>query len=193
MTVLFGGTFDPVHNGHVSAVRKIIDVLCPDRMIIMPARINPFKTGSVQCATALQRLEMCRLAFEGSGEVSDLEIHREGVSYTIDTLEALMACAPDEYYLAVGSDSLRSLPAWHRAEDIVRIANVVTVSRRCGEDLLPYARAIEDMGGKVTLITADPFEVSSTQLRWMLSNNEDAAGLIPDKVYDYIKKNRIYQ
>ncbi|MBR4224061.1 MAG: nicotinate-nicotinamide nucleotide adenylyltransferase, partial [Oscillospiraceae bacterium] len=125
MTVLFGGTFDPVHNGHVGVVRKIISALSPDRILIMPAYVNPFKAQSWQCAASQQRYDMCCIAFAGLGEVSDMELKREDVSYTVDTLEELHRTCPDSYVLAVGSDSLRTLPLWHRAEDIVKLCEAM--------------------------------------------------------------------
>ena len=192
MTVLFGGSFDPVHNGHINAVKSVRDALSPDKVIIMPAYVSPFKTSQRQGASDIHRLNMCRIAFDGIGTVSDYELTKKDVSYTVDTLEHLIRTSPDEYVLAVGSDSLRTLPQWHRARDIFAMCSIAAVSRKSGEALAPYARAVEDMGGQVMMVQTRPFEVSSTELRGLLSQHGDVSGLMPDGVIRYITENGLY-
>ena len=110
ITALFGGSFDPVHKGHVNAVRSLLDTIPQiDRVIIMPAFLNPFKANTMPPADGKDRMEMCRLAFGSIPvcEVSDYEISKGGVSYTAVTLEHLREIYPgDRLILTVGSDSL---------------------------------------------------------------------------------------
>ena len=194
MTVIYGGSFDPVHNGHLNAVRAVIKQIHPERTIIMPAFVSPFKIRTGATASSDDRIEMCRLAFESEGaEISDHEISEQGISYTIDTLEYLSRLYKGERFaLMLGSDSLRSLPMWRRSKDIMQIADILAVSRTVGEDLTEDAQRIRDVGGRVTVVTTEPFEISSTQLRAMLAAGEDVSALMPDSVYRYIREKQLY-
>lgn len=196
-TALFGGSFDPVHLGHVNAVRSLLrcreDI---NRVIIMPAYVNPFKQGQ-KSASPGQRLEMCRLAFKDIPRcaVDDFEAVRETPSYTAVTLEYLRErFAGDEIILMMGSDSLESLPEWYRAEDILAMA-LVAAAARSEEDMKKisrYAERITSLGGRVMIVPTTPFEVSSTQIRKKILKNEDLSCYMDKNVVKYIMENKIY-
>ena len=193
MKILFGGTFDPVHNGHVTAVRSIRSAFPDDRIIVMPAYVNPFKVGMKQGADSAQRLKMCELAFSDIADciVSDHEISNAGVSYTIDTLRMLSSDG-SKVALAVGADSLRSLDKWRSSEEIFRDHEVIAL-RRDSSPIEEDIMQLESLGAKIHLIGSEPFVISSTELRQRIGAGEDISGFVPPAVVSYITRNGIYK
>ena len=200
-TALFGGSFDPVHLGHVNAVRSLLkSSLAPDRVIIMPAFVNPFKAGLERDnrADCGDRLQMCRIAFNALPrcEVSDYEIKKETLSYTADTLEYLRRIHPeDRLILMMGSDSLKTLPTWNRFRDIINMAHIAAVSRSLEESrkIEGYSRAVRSLGGSVTVIETEPFDISSTEIRKKIVNNQDISCYVDENVVKYIMYKSIYK
>ena len=201
ITALFGGTFDPVHLGHTNAVRSLLESeISPHRVIIMPAFVNPFKAGinTESRADCGQRLEMCRLAFEKLPrcQVAEYEIKKGSISYTSDTLRHLKTTYPDDdLVLTVGSDSLATLPTWNRADYIIKTARIAAVSRSEEEShkLKDYSEAVKAMGGRVTIIKALPFDISSTEIREKIVNNQDISCYVDENVVQYIVSESIYK
>lgn len=198
ITALFGGSFDPVHKGHVNAVKSLIREFCDiERVIIMPAYVNPFKAKGRPPAEGKHRMNMCRLAFGDICvcSVSDYEIKSEGLSYTADTLEYLKARYPDDrLFLTVGSDSLESLPRWNRFNSIIKIAEIAAVSRS-EEDkkrIKALSEPVTRAGGTVHIIKTDPFEISSTEIREKIINNKDITCYMDENVVKYIMQNNVY-
>lgn len=140
---------------------------------------------------------MLTLALENypSVSVSDCELKREGRSYTVDTLEYFRKLYPeDELYFVMGTDMLKTLPHWYRADRIMQLAVLLGISRGENDDQLvkEYAEDIERLGGKCLLINCKPYPVSSTEIRdGILSDRAKSA--LPEKVYDYILEHRLYQ
>lgn len=201
ITALFGGSFDPVHLGHVNAVKSLLESsLAPDRVIIMPAFVNPFKAGldTENRADCEDRLEMCRLAFEKLPRcvVSDYEIKKKTPSYTADTLEYLQKLYPeDKFILTVGSDSLATLPTWNRSGEIIAIAHIAAVSRSPKESqrIEGYAENVRALGGSVTIIETEPFDISSTEIRKKIVNSKDISCYVDKNVVQYIMSKSIYK
>lgn len=201
ITALFGGSFDPVHLGHKNAVQALLQSeISPDRVIIMPAFVNPFKADIMaeNRADCEQRLEMCRLAFEKLPRchVSDYEIKKGSISYTSETLRHLKeTCPDDELVLTVGSDSLSTLPTWNKADYIIKTARIAAVSRSEEESrrIESYSEAVKAMGGRVTVIKARPFDISSTKIREKIVNNEDISCYVDENVVQYIVSQSIYK
>ena len=182
---IYGGTFSPVHSGHIRAANCFLDCVGLDRLYMVPTALPPHK-AAVDGASDADRLEMLRLAIAndrgGKLEVSDWEISRRGKSYTIYTLEHFTK--PErELYMLVGTDMFLTLDRWYRAADIFRLDAVIDECRR---------RYAEDFGARIVVIDRAPFEVSSTELRRRISSGDSLEGLIPDPVAGYIKKNRLY-
>lgn len=199
MTALFGGSFDPVHLGHLNAVDSLLSAV-PEisRVIIMPAAVSPFKTDKSPAASAEQRLEMCRRTFADNPkcDISDHEIREEGPSYTVNTLEYLRGKYPEEkILLTLGSDSLKTLPMWYRFEDIVKLADIAAVSRseKDSENIDRYAEEVRKLGGRVTLIRTEPFEISSSEIRRKIAENEDISLYLDKNTAEYIKEHAIYR
>lgn len=198
-TAIFGGSFNPVHNGHVNLVRETAEKAGLDRVIVMPTFISPFKKDSdVFVADGADRLEMCRLAFEDMPfvSVSDYELSRRKVSYTVDTLRHYKAELPDdELYFIMGSDMLLSLKRWNSFEEIMRLCTIIAASREKNESDIEKLRGeAADLSkyGKVIVINISAFEVSSTEIREKIMKNQDISCYVPENVVKYILDTNLY-
>lgn len=191
---LFGGTFNPPHVGHISAARACVASLALDRLIFMPAGIPPHKTLPEHSATPRQRYEMtCLAARDVPGAVvSDLELRREGASYTAETVLALRARYPtDELWLVVGTDMLQSFERWSRPEMIARACSLAVVARdeRPRHELEEAAQRVrERFDARVTLIDTLPVLASSTEVRAGFGYT-----LVPPAVAEYIAFHGLYR
>lgn len=196
---VFGGTFNPIHNGHLHLAGELIDRLNLDRLLLIPDWSPPHKDADELIDAGL-RLEMCRLACEGREhiEVSDIELKRGGRSYTADTLQELKAIYPvDELCLITGSDMFLTLHQWKNFELISRLALLCTAPRHKGEvpKLEEYARWLQKTYGSNTAV-ADILvrDISSTEIREALAGGGSVIEreMLPEKVYDFIMKNGLY-
>ena len=196
---IYGGSFSPVHNGHVAAAQAFMEQMWLDVLYIMPAGIPPHKQMEGD-ANTWQRLRMCELAFEGVEGVliSDLEIRREGKSYTVDTLRA-MASEEHRLFLMMGTDMLLTLDTWREPEEIFRLCYPVYM-RREGPDPILDARIVakiseyqQKYGKVVRRIVGDPIVVSSTAVRRAVAEGKSIAGMVPPAVETYIRENGLYK
>lgn len=195
-TAMFGGSFDPIHNGHVSLAKAFVETLGLERVLIIPTFYPPHKQKKTT-VTSEQRLEMCRLAFEGEElfEVSDIEIRREGKSYTYMTLEELSELYPDdELYLITGADMFMTIDEWKNPEIIFSHAVICGVPRNDDDisDLREKAKKLSAMGARTEILDPGIMTVSSTEIRRRVSDGESISGLVPPLVEDYIIKNGLY-
>ncbi len=195
-TVIFGGTFNPIHNGHLNVIRTVKKELSPERFIVMPASVPPHKV-SCDLADDTHRLEMCRLATKDIDDVtvSDYEMQKDGRSYTVHTLEHFHKLYPeDELYFVMGTDMLKTLPSWYNAQRIMELATILGISREENDDreVLEYAQAIRSSGGRCIILTCNPVEVSSTDIREGI-DTEFIKPLLPESVYEYILSNGLYR
>ena len=200
---IFGGTFNPPHLGHITAAREAFALLGLDRLLLIPAGLPPHKELPAGSPTAAQRLEMTRLAAEATElgdrvEVLDLELRREGRSYTSDTLEALKAQYPDdELWLLMGTDMFLSLQTWHEPGKVLSLVNIAAFSRRAADTESAFAVQREYLcrtwpqASIRTLSIPGVVEVSSTELREKLAKGEGAELLAP-AVYGYILREGLY-
>ena len=194
---LFGGTFDPIHKGHVSMALRLAQALELDGVVLMPTFVPPHKIKE-DMAAAAHRLAMCRLAVREhpSLSVSDLELCREGASFTVDTLTALCEQYPDtEWYLLVGADMFTTLRTWHRFADIAEMAVLCTVARE-GTDtakLIAYADGLKADGIRCYVDERPVEPYSSTQVRERAAAGESVADLVGDAVADYIAAHGLYR
>ena len=200
---IYGGTFNPPHLGHVAAARAAFETLKLDRLLLVPTGMPPHKTLPAGSPTPEQRLEMTRLAGEQLGlgdrvETLDLEVHRQGPSYTADTLRQLREQYPeDELWLLMGTDMFLSLQDWRAPEEILSLAGIAAFCRT-DEDTetrldpqrdrlyraYPQARIF-------TLTIPDVMDLSSTDLREALSRGE-GGHLLPPAVYGYLLREGLY-
>ena len=191
---IYGGAFNPVHKGHVKLAEEVKAKAHLDKIIIMPSGKSPHKS-SHSLVDSTHRLEMCYLAFDGEDYiVSDLEIKREGKSYTVDTVTELKKIYPDdELYLIMGSDMLLCFDKWYRYEDILSMVTICATTRQGDISLQELKTYSRDVLGKETLIIDfEPFECSSTKVRNALVSGDDATSLVPEKVLLYIIEKGLY-
>ncbi len=193
---LFGGSFDPIHNGHLALVRGVAAALELDRVVLMPTGYPPHKIKSSSTADA-DRLKMCRLAVSDDPliEVSDYEIQKGGASFTIDTLEALCENEPDtQWYLLMGADMFMTVTTWKRFEDIVKKAVLVTVPRDdvSAAMLSEQADKLRQFGATCHVVTLPLTPVSSTQIRNIVENGGDLSDTVPSSVATYILERGLY-
>jgi nicotinate-nucleotide adenylyltransferase len=193
---ILGGTFNPPHLGHLICAQEAYLQLGLDRVTLIPARIPPHKAVEDEPG-AEHRLELCRLAIRGDEErlaVSDLEIARDGPSYTVDTLEALHSSAPDhELYLIVGGDIAAGLPDWHEPERVLSLATLAVAERR-GTPRAAVDDALGSLqGGERTRFFRMPrIAISSTMLRERVKSGQPIKYYVPDRVAGYIKRHHLY-
>ena len=193
---LFGGTFDPIHNGHVELAREFAALLSLDKVVVMPTFITPHKLKN-DMAPAVDRLAMCRLACEPYKEltVSDLEINRRGASYTVLTLEQLHRQYPDsELFLLTGADMFLTVGTWYRFADIARLATICAAPRDEADAvcLREQAQKLEALGAQCVVAEFTVPAWSSTVVRERLKNGEIPRDMISSKVADYIAAHQLY-
>ena len=199
-TGIYGGSFNPIHRGHLTAALSAAKQLGLDRLFLIPASVPPHKVLSTDSATAQQRLEMTVLAtaeMDCKVEVLDIELKRTGKSYTSDTLRELKAQYPDdEFWLLMGTDMFLSLQTWHEPDVIMSLAAIGAFSRTVeGEDeeFAAQEKFLERTYGArvVTLENPDVIEISSTRVRAALPAG-DGEEYLTAAVYGYILRNGLY-
>ena len=201
--LLYGGSFDPPHYGHLNNLRAAAARVCPDRVVVMPAGVSPFKQGT--SAPGPLRVEMCgcfaELAREmGFGlEVSGWEVEQAALgrrNYTVLTLEMLARTYPEaELYMAMGSDMLLSFDSWHRWQEILRLAHLVVTSRNTGDIPALQAKAEQlDPGGSRVLFAPDTaLPMASSDIRTRLTAGEGCEAELPEAVRAVIRREKLYK
>lgn len=192
---IFGGTFNPPHIGHLRLVEAVADELSLDRVLIIPAAIPPHKNAP-DLADGEDRLMMCRLTFGADRrfEVSDTELRRHGRSYTYDTLCEIREQYPeDEIFLIVGSDMLETFDRWYRYRDILSMCTLCAAARERDFSLnLEKVFSKEELK-KVRFINIDVTEVSSTQIRRLISEGGCAGDFLTCETAQYIEQRGLYR
>lgn len=192
---VMGGTFDPIHLGHLRAAAVVADSMHLDTIIFVPAR-EPWHRGEHPCASAEDRLEMTRraVAFDPRFAVSRVDLDRPGPTFTIDTLADLRLASPrepastgDEWFFITGADALAGFMTWRDPLGILKLAHLVGVTRP-GHALRPPAVP----AGSCTLVEAPGVDISSMQVREFVREGHDIAGLVPAPVADYIAERGLY-
>ena len=190
--VLFGGTFDPVHNGHIAVARCLICELNADRVIMVPAGCPWLRTESPS-ASAVDRLRMLQLAIENEPgiEASDVDVVREKTTYSIDTVRDLRQVEGEdcEYTLAVGSDAAAELHRWHMYEELAKMCRFAVVQR-------PGVSLDRDKLPDGTVIVRGPMvDVSAYKVRLLYSRGDFrvAANLVPESTHRFIIESGLYR
>lgn len=180
---LFGGSFDPIHHGHLILARQALEDLSLDRVIFIPAAGSPFKQNH-SCASAADRLAMVQLAVldEPAFLVDALEIHRSAPSYTIDTARAYHAqYSGDTLFFLVGEDHIPALPKWNEFEELDRLVQFVILSRSDLRMNVEYP------------VVRRRLDLSSTEIRKRVANDLPISYLVPEKVLQYIQERNLYR
>jgi nicotinate-nucleotide adenylyltransferase len=193
---ILGGTFNPPHLGHLICAQEAYLQLGLDRVTLIPARVPPHKPVEDEPG-AEHRLELCRLAIHGDEErldVSDVEITRQGPSYTVDTLEELHSRAPDhELFLIVGGDIAAGLATWHRPDRVLALATLAVAKRR-GTSRATVDEALGTLPGaeRTRFFRMPRIGISSTMLRQRVQDGQPIKYYVPDAVGCYIDRHRLY-
>lgn len=184
---VFGGTFDPVHSGHVAVAAEVRHALSLDRVLLVVAG-DPWQKRGQVVASAQDRLALVRLAVEGIPglEASGIEVEREGPSVTADTLEAL-ARPGRTLFLVLGADAVANMGTWRRLEDTKRLAEIVVVERAGDLDVNPPGD-----GWTVHHVRVPRLDISSTDLRARLAAGRPIDGLVPPAVVAEIRRRGLY-
>ena len=192
---IFGGAFNPVHNGHIQIMKSYLDYLELDKLILIPTADPPHKTGAF-LVSEKDRLNMLMFLAEEDNriEVSDMEFRREGKSYTYLTLLDLKKLYPDsKLYLIIGSDQYLAFNTWYKPDEILELATVCTMAREKSdlERLYKYREENENMKSSV-IAEFEIFEASSTDIRNRLKEGKSIKGLVPEAVENYIREHGLY-
>jgi nicotinate-nucleotide adenylyltransferase len=185
---VYGGSFDPIHIGHLVTTRFVYEQRDLGKIIFMPCNISPLKTSNA-LSSPEHRLKMLELALEPFPffEVSDYEILKGDVSYTIDTLLELKKTY-DNIELIIGYDNLVVFDKWHEPEKILDIAKLIVMKRKTDDD----AEVNNKFMNSAFIINTPSIEISATDIRNRILNRRSIDYLVPRKVNEYIQENRLY-
>lgn len=204
MIGIFGGTFDPIHYGHLRPAQEAMQKLALAELRLIPAATPPHRPPPQ--ASAAQRLAMVELAirdFPGL-RVDDRELQRGGLSYTVLTLESLRAeFGNTPLCLLLGADQFRSFETWHRWQEIPALAHLVVLNRpgatagslpawARGRECADFYVMREASAGRLAFLSVSPQDISATRIRAALVRGESVQGLLPEAVLDYIRINQVY-
>lgn len=190
-TGLLGGSFDPVHNGHVAIARSFLKSSFINDLWVLPSPDPPHKQNET-VASYKHRLAMVQLAFEGIDRivVSEVEHTLPSPSYTIHTLEYLHETYPDNtFFLCIGSDSLHEFTQWHRWQDILGLCDLL-IARRPGEQSTSLVPLVKQ---HAHFVPHQAVNISSTELREKASQNQTLSSFVPPQVERYIHENKLYK
>ena len=195
---IYGGTFDPPHNGHINICKEFLNQLSLDTLYVMPAFVPPHKV--VFDNDPYVRYEMSKIAFGDISDkiiVSDLEIKRRGRSYTAETISYFVDYGDYDVYLLCGTDMFLTLDEWYKSSYIFKHSTIVHARREndCDNELIEYKEAIykEKYNAKILNLNIDVIELSSSEIRNMVNNEEDVRNFVSEGVYNYINENQLYK
>lgn len=195
---ILGGTFNPIHNGHIALALKACEQFELDKVLVMISPNPPHKAGKTILDTG-RRIDMLKLAiapYLNKLEFSDFELLREGYIYTAETLTLLKEQSPEnEYYFILGGDSIRDIEHWYKPEIVLKSA-VIIVAVRDEMDLDFVNERIDYLtkkyGGDIRVLKNRNIPFSSTQIREFVRNGKSISGMVPETVEEYILKNCLY-
>jgi nicotinate-nucleotide adenylyltransferase len=197
---ILGGSFDPIHVGHLSVAQQAAEKLKLDEVVLVPAGSPPHKRPA-RLASAEDRLAMARLAVRGLARlsVSDIEVRRPGPSYTLDTVREIKARLGSEhqYFFIIGADTVRELPTWHRAAELLaEVSLAIAVRPGYEPDFGPVERSIGPEAAarlRDGLLDIEPCDVSSTEIRRRLASGGDIGALLRTDVAEHIRRRGLYR
>jgi nicotinate-nucleotide adenylyltransferase len=198
-SLYFGGSFNPIHHGHLRCAEAVAGQAGYDRVVLVPSARPPHKPDNPELAPPQDRLAMCRLAIDERGgggaptfEVSDIETRRSGPSYTIDTARELRETGEREVHWLIGADMLLYLPKWHRPLDLLREVHFVVMARP-GWTIDWSALPPEFRRLKEHVVAAPVINISSTEVRRRVRQNLPIEDLVPLSVARYIDAHHLYR
>ena len=195
---IMGGTFNPIHHGHLLLAERAYHQFGLDKVLVMPTK-NTYYKKMPENVTEEQRIEMIKLAIEDNDhfELSLEEINREGITYTYETLLNLTRNNPDcDYYFIMGADSLYHIESWYMVEEIFKMATILVAARGVGTSSVLDSQ-IEYVQNKfdavIEKLYAPIMEISSNDIRKRVQNGESIRYLLPQSVLRYIEEHHVYE
>lgn len=193
---IFGGTFDPIHMGHLIVAETIMDEFHLDKVVFIPAAVPPHKLDK-QISPAKHRYMMTMLATCSNPrfQVSDMEMHRQGPSYSRDTLAQLIEehGRDTEFYFIVGADSVENLHTWNRIDELLTMCHFIGASRPgCMPDMEKIAQRFGPLAEKIHCLETPELEISSTEIRHRVGQKRTIRYIVPETVEQYIYKEKLY-
>ena len=193
---IFGGTFDPIHMGHLIVAETIMDEFHLDKVVFIPAAVPPHKLDK-QISPAKHRYMMTMLATCSNPrfQVSDMEMHRQGPSYSRDTLAQLIEehGRDTEFYFIVGADSVENLHTWNRIDELLTMCHFIGASRPgCMPDMEKIAQRFGPLVEKIHCLEPPELEISSTEIRHRVGQKRTIRYIVPETVEQYIYKEKLY-
>jgi len=192
---ILGGSFDPIHYGHLRLAETMREALSLDKVLFVPAQVSPFKTGRTTTPAAL-RAKMVEAAIDNNPffQMWTGELERPGPSFTVDTLRQLTAEFPDDpLWLLAGTDAVRDLPLWREPETIVRLARLAVGARPGTESAEALDALPENWRERVDFVPMTPVDLASTDLRQRVASGRSIRYLVPPSVAEIIDKNDLYR
>jgi nicotinate-nucleotide adenylyltransferase len=189
---LFGGTFDPIHLGHLILAEAAFEKLALDQLLFIPAHVSPYKTELPPAAPAADRLAMIELAIAGreGWSVDTRELFKRGPSFTIDTVRELQREKSNAtFILLLGEDQLPGLPQWRESEELQKLVSFLIFARKPQGEIKQRAGSLPT--GATFLDRS--IDISATEIRERLAKNREIDYLVPTSIHDYIKKKKLYQ
>lgn len=186
---IFGGTFDPIHHGHLITAQSVKEIRELDKIIFIPAYISPHKQ-EIKSSSAIHRLEMIKLAIDEIPffDYSDFEIRQKDISYTVDTLREFKKNY-DQIDLIIGYDNIFSFHTWKEPDEIFKLADVVVLKRKSSQPVNYIDKYVES----AFFVQTRGIEISATDIRNRVHDGLPIHYLVPKPVEDYIIKNKLYK
>lgn len=189
---IFGGSFNPIHNGHIYVAENVKKILDLDRIIFIPTGIAPHKDNS-DFASKEHRYNMVKLAVEGKFDISDIEVKTDNVCYTVDTMSKIKKLYKnDDLYYIIGADSLVDFMSWKEPLKLFEMLHIAVVDRDY-KDIEKYAEEYrKKYDARITICHVKEYDVSSTHIREAVKKTGRCENLVPEKVEKYIIKHKLY-
>lgn len=196
-TAILGGSFNPIHNGHLHVARVLKELSGAENILVIPTCLPPHKSAE-HLASGEDRLQMCRLAVEGlpGYSVSDMELAAGGASYTVNTLRRLKRERPgEEFYFFCGADMFLTFDQWYCWREILTLCVLCAVPRPGGDykSMKRKSAEYQAAGGRVLLAEVPELPVSSTEIRHLIHLGRPIGSLVPSKVAEYIQTKGLYR
>lgn len=188
---IFGGTFDPIHHGHLIMASCAYERLKLDKVYFMPAGNQPLKEGE---SPFNQRLEMIKLSIENDSRMSytDIEDSLEP-SYTYNTIMKLNSICDDELFFIMGADSFESIERWYKYEELLKEIKIIVVDRLGSSNLFNLQEKYKDIAKEINILKGPIIEISSTEIRNKVKKGQDIRYLVPERIIQYIDYENLYK
>ena len=186
---IYGGTFDPIHTGHLITAQSVCEMRKLDKIIFIPSFISPHKTNRI-ASSPKHRINMVKLAVKGIPffDYSNLEIKKKNISYTIDTIRSLKS-SYDNIELIIGYDNLITFDTWKEPDEILELVKLVVLRRKVKESNQPHNKYFD----KAVVVETPLIEIYGTEIRQRVRNSNSINFLVPQKVMAYIYKHNLYK